>query len=80
MEVGRWTLPTTIIGSFDLLLNANFLAKGSRDPNNKTVWRGIAERWTRCAELIERQNSLAQNTSFHEASWQARACFGSLEF
>ena len=37
------------------------MAKGSRDPKNKTVWRGIAERWTRCAELIERQNSLAQN-------------------
>jgi hypothetical protein len=37
------------------------MAKGSRDPKNKTVWRGIAERWKRCAELVERQNSLAQN-------------------
>jgi hypothetical protein len=32
------------------------MAKASRDPKNKTVWRSIAERWTRCAELIERQN------------------------
>src|SRR5580700_4063271 len=37
------------------------MAKGSRDPKNKTVWRSIAERWTRCAELVERQNSLAQD-------------------
>lgn len=36
------------------------MAKASRDPKNKTVWRGIAERWTRCAELIERQNSSAE--------------------
>jgi len=35
------------------------MAKASRDPKNKTVWRGMAERWTRCAELIERQNLLA---------------------
>ena len=37
------------------------MAKDSRDPKNKTVWRNIAERWTRCAELVERQNSLAQD-------------------
>ena len=37
------------------------MAKGSRDPKNKTVWHSIAERWTRCAELVERQNSLAQD-------------------
>jgi len=37
------------------------MAKGSRDPKNKTVWRAIAERWTRCAELVERQNASAQD-------------------
>jgi hypothetical protein len=37
------------------------MAKATRNPKNKTVWRGIAERWTRCAELVERQNSLAKD-------------------
>jgi hypothetical protein len=37
------------------------MAKGSQDAKNKTVWRSIAERWTRCAELVERQNSSAQD-------------------
>jgi hypothetical protein len=35
------------------------MAKVSQDPKNKTVWRDIAERWARCAEFVERQNSLA---------------------
>jgi hypothetical protein len=37
------------------------MAKVTRDRENKTVWRSIAQRWIRCAELVERQNSLAQD-------------------
>ena len=52
------------------------MAKGSRDPENKTVWRGMAERWARCAELIQRQKHLiGSKRTVHEASWQARARF-----
>lgn len=38
------------------------MARISQDPKNKTVWRNIAERWARCAEFVERQNSLAHAT------------------
>jgi hypothetical protein len=33
------------------------MAKFSPTAENKLVWRGMAERWIRCAELIERQDS-----------------------
>ena len=35
------------------------MAKFTPGRENKTVWRRLAERWIRCAELIERQNSAA---------------------
>jgi hypothetical protein len=35
------------------------MAKFSPSAENKLVWRGMAERWIRCAELIERQDSMA---------------------
>jgi hypothetical protein len=35
------------------------MAKFTPSPENKTVWRRMAERWVRCAELVERQYSLA---------------------
>jgi hypothetical protein len=35
------------------------MAKATRDRENKTVWRSIAQRWIRCAELVEQQNSSA---------------------
>jgi hypothetical protein len=35
------------------------MAKGTRDRENKTVWRSIAQRWIRCAELVEKQNASA---------------------
>jgi hypothetical protein len=34
------------------------MAKSMRSRENKTVWRRLAERWVRCAELVERQYSL----------------------
>jgi hypothetical protein len=35
------------------------MAKFSPSPENKTVWRRMAERWVRCAEMVERQYTLA---------------------
>jgi len=35
------------------------MAKCTPGRENKTVWRRLAERWIRCAEFIERQNSAA---------------------
>jgi hypothetical protein len=35
------------------------MAKVTRDRENKTVWRSIAQRWIRCAELVEKQNASA---------------------
>lgn len=32
------------------------MARFSRSPENKTTWSSMAERWMRCAELIERQS------------------------
>jgi hypothetical protein len=39
------------------------MAKVTRDRENKTVWRGMAQRWIRCAELVEQQSSLAHAAS-----------------
>lgn len=33
------------------------MAQFSRDPENKTVWSGMAERWLRCAALVDRENA-----------------------
>ncbi len=34
------------------------MAKFTPSRENKVVWHRMAERWIRCAELIERQDSL----------------------
>ena len=34
-----------------------YMAKFSRDAKNKLVWRGMAERWVRCAELAKQQSA-----------------------
>jgi hypothetical protein len=34
------------------------MAKFTPSPENKVVWHRMAERWIRCAELIERQDSV----------------------
>ena len=36
------------------------MAQFTRTPENKTIWSSMAERWIRCAELIDRQSSHAQ--------------------
>jgi hypothetical protein len=33
------------------------MAKGTPDPKDKKVWLGLAQRWLRCAALIERDES-----------------------
>jgi hypothetical protein len=36
-----------------------FMAKFTSNPENQLVWRRMAERWVQCAEVYERQQSLA---------------------
>lgn len=31
------------------------MAKFTRSPENKAVWTGLAQRWLRCAELMEQE-------------------------
>jgi hypothetical protein len=38
------------------------MAKFSHDPGSKAVWRGMAERWMRCAELAKVHGSIAART------------------
>ena len=33
------------------------MAKCSRTPENRAVWSGLAQRWVRCAELVDQQDS-----------------------
>lgn len=33
------------------------MAKFTRSPENKAVWTGLAQRWLRCAELMEQEYS-----------------------
>ena len=33
------------------------MAKFSRTPENRAVWSGLAERWIRCAKLMDHQDS-----------------------
>jgi hypothetical protein len=32
------------------------MAKFSRSPENRAVWRGLAQRWVRCAELMAQRH------------------------
>lgn len=36
------------------------MAKFARNPENKAVWNGLAQRWLRCAELMDREHTIAQ--------------------
>ena len=49
------------------------MAKVARDRENKTVWRSIAQRWIRCAELVEKQNSSA--LAAHSVKHRGKAAF-----
>ena len=39
------------------------MAKFARKPEDKESWRRMAERWLRCAELVDRQSSEAHDAS-----------------
>jgi hypothetical protein len=39
------------------------MAKLSRDPESKTMWNRMAERWHQCAERYESQSVAARNHS-----------------
>ena len=32
------------------------MAKFTRSPENKAVWNGLAQRWLRCAELMDKKH------------------------
>jgi len=34
------------------------MAEFTRDPQSRATWRGMADRWRRCAEIAKRQSSL----------------------
>jgi hypothetical protein len=40
------------------------MAKFTRSPENRTVWTRMAERWLRCAQLYDRESTVAQSGSF----------------
>lgn len=33
------------------------MAKGARSSKDKAVWKGLAQRWLRCAELIDQHDA-----------------------
>lgn len=39
------------------------MAKFTRNPENKAVWNGLAQRWLRCAELLDREQSPLRHSS-----------------
>lgn len=41
----------------------SLMAELTHNPENKTVWSHMAERWLRCAELVDRQSSEAHYAS-----------------
>jgi hypothetical protein len=41
------------------------MAKRSRDPLNRRVWRHLAERWIRCAELAQHHSQPSARTRAH---------------
>jgi hypothetical protein len=39
------------------------MAKFSRTTENRAVWSGLAQRWARCAELVDQQESNGRSRS-----------------
>jgi hypothetical protein len=40
-------------------VNCNRMAKVSRDPETKGIWRRMAQRWLLCAKLVEEEEQSA---------------------
>jgi hypothetical protein len=53
------------------------MAKFSRTPENRAVWNGLAERWVRCAKLMDRKDS-EYYTPLPEAPSKGHLQFGAL--
>jgi hypothetical protein len=43
------------------------MAKFTRNPQDKAVWNGLAQRWLRCAELMDQEHA-----SMHRAATAKR--------
>lgn len=39
------------------------MAKFTRNPENRTVWTRMAERWLRCAQLYDRESSAVHSNT-----------------
>jgi hypothetical protein len=53
------------------------MAKFSRTSENRAVWNGLAERWVRCAKLMDRKDS-EYYTPLPEAPSKGHLQFGAL--
>lgn len=42
---------------FRFAAECEVMAKFTRNQENKAVWNGMAQRWLRCAELMERNHA-----------------------
>jgi hypothetical protein len=51
------------------------MAKTSRSTENRVVWSGLAERWIRCAKLIDQQGS--KGHSYRPPKRHLRAIYSS---
>ena len=39
------------------------MARFTRNPENKAIWNGLAQRWLRCAELLDREHASTQRAA-----------------
>jgi hypothetical protein len=55
----RWSAEDFPMNTSDRFLRfaaeCEVMAKFSRSPENRAVWSGLAERWIRCAKLMDHQ-------------------------
>jgi hypothetical protein len=42
-----------------------YMAKFSRDPTNREVWRRMAQRWIRCAEMTKHHSQPSTKSRLH---------------
>jgi hypothetical protein len=48
------------------------MARFTRNPENKAVWNGLAQRWLRCAELMDQEYT---NVRHHKLSEKRHRTF-----
>ena len=54
------------------------MAKFSRTPENRAVWNGLAERWVRCAKLMDHEDFRILQPPLPEAPSKGHLQFGAL--